>query len=138
MSKKFIYTEDVSSSFQKISFYAQDVKVGSVIEVKYNIHSDRFWVIDDVYFQKTIPVNWMESQVSIPGFFTFNKKLHGGLVVQYDSKVEPKTLFGYQYEVAVDKFNAVDVPAFKREPYIYHPRQYFSFVSYAGTIILKE
>ena len=39
MSKKFIYTEDVSSSFQKISFYAQDVKVGSVIEVKYNIHS---------------------------------------------------------------------------------------------------
>ena len=130
MSRKFIYTEDVSSSLQRISFYAQDVKVGSVIEVKYNIHSDRFWEIDDVFFQKTIPVNWVESQVSIPGFFTFNKKLHGSLHVQYDSKVEPKNLFGYQYEVAVDKFNAVDVPAFKREPYIYYPTQYFSSVSY--------
>ena len=40
MSRKFIYTEEVSSSLQRISFYAQDVKVGSVIEVKYNIHSD--------------------------------------------------------------------------------------------------
>ena len=46
MSREFIYTEDVSSSLQKISFYAQDVKVGSVIEMKYSIHSDRFWEID--------------------------------------------------------------------------------------------
>lgn len=130
MSREFIYTEDVSSSFQKISFYAQDVKVGSVIEMKYSIHSDRFWEIDDVYFQKTIPVNWVESQVSIPGFFTFNKKLHGRLPVQYDSKLEPKNLFGYQYEMVVDKFVAVDLPAFKYEPYIYYPRQYFSFVTY--------
>ena len=130
MSREFIYTEDVSSSFQKISFYAQDVKVGSVIEMKYSIHSDRFWEIDDVYFQKTIPVNWVESQVSIPGFFTFNKKLHGSLPVQYDSKLEPKNLFGYQYEMVVDKFLAVDLPAFKYEPYIYYPRQYFSFVTY--------
>lgn len=130
MSREFIYTEEVSSSFQKISFYAQDVKVGSVIEMKYSIHSDRFWEIDDVYFQKTIPVNWVESQVSIPGFFTFNKKLHGSLPVQYDSKLEPKNLFGYQYEMVVDKFVAVDLPAFKYEPYIYYPRQYFSFVTY--------
>lgn len=130
MSREFIYTEDVSSSFQKISFYAQDVKVGSVIEMKYSIHSDRFWEIDDVYFQKTIPVNWVESQVSIPGFFTFNKKLHGSLPVQYDSELEPKNLFGYQYEMVVDKFVAVDLPAFKYEPYIYYPRQYFSFVTY--------
>ena len=130
MSREFIYTEDVSSSFQKISFYAQDVKVGSVIEMKYSIHSDRFWEIDDVYFQKTIPVNWVESQVSIPGFFTFNKKLQGSLPVQYDSELEPKNLFGYQYEMVVDKFVAVDLPAFKYEPYIYYPRQYFSFVTY--------
>lgn len=130
MSREFIYTEDVSSSFQKISFYAQDVKVGSVIEMKYSIHSDRFWEIDDVYFQKTIPVNWVESQVSIPGCFTFNKKLHGSLPVQYDSELEPKNLFGYQYEMVVDKFVAVDLPAFKYEPYIYYPRQYFSFVTY--------
>ena len=130
MSREFIYTEDVSSSFQKISFYAQEVKVGSVIEMKYSIHSDRFWEIDDVYFQKTIPVNWVESQVSIPGCFTFNKKLHGSLPVQYDSELEPKNLFGYQYEMVVDKFVAVDLPAFKYEPYIYYPRQYFSFVTY--------
>jgi hypothetical protein len=98
--------------------------------MKYSIHSDRFWEIDDVYFQKTIPVNWVESQVSIPGCFTFNKKLHGSLPVQYDSELEPKNLFGYQYEMVVDKFVAVDLPAFKYEPYIYYPRQYFSFVTY--------
>ena len=40
MKKDFIYDEEYSTNYNKVSFYAQDVKVGSVIEVKYKITSD--------------------------------------------------------------------------------------------------
>ena len=130
MNKDYIYDEEYSSSWRKVSFYAQDVKVGSVIEVKYRITSEIYWDIEDVYFQRTVPVNLSEVQVRIPGIFTFNKKMRGSHDVQYESEIEPRTLGSYHYEMGVDKFVAVDVPAFKHEPYIYYPRQYFSAVTY--------
>lgn len=130
MSKDFIYEEDYSSSYHKISFYAQDVKVGSVIEVKYKISSDIYWEIDDIFFQKTIPVNMTEVEVRLPGMFTFNKKLRGGHHVDYETDIEPRTLGSYQYEMGVDKFKSVDIPAFKYEPYIYYPEQFFLAASY--------
>ena len=89
MSKDFIYEEEYSSNYHKISFYAQDVKVGSVIEVKYKVTSDIYWKIDDIYFQKTIPVNMAEVEVRVPGMFTFNKKLRGSHHVDYETDIEP-------------------------------------------------
>lgn len=130
MSKDFIYEDDYSSNYKKVSFYAQDVKVGSVIEVRYKVRSTIYWEIDDVYFQKTIPVNLAESEVRIPGMFTFHKKLRGAHHVDYQTDIEPRTLGSYKYEMGVDKFTAVDIPAFRHEPYIYYPDQYFSAVSY--------
>ena len=130
MSRDFIYDEEYSSSMRLVSFYAQDVKVGSVIEVKFKVASDRYWEIDDVYFQRTVPVNLAEVQVRIPGMFTFNKKMRGFHHVDYTSDIEPRTLGSYHYEMGVDKFTAVDIPAFKYEPYIYYPDQYFSAVGY--------
>lgn len=130
MDKDFIYEEEYSSNYRNISFYAQDVKVGSVIEVKYRVSSDMYWEIDDIYFQKTIPVNLSESQVRLPGMFTFNKKLRGSHPVQHEADIEGRTLGGYQYEMGVDKFTATDVPAFKYEPYVYYHDQFFLAVSY--------
>lgn len=130
MDKDFIYDEDYSTSYRKVSFYAQDVKVGSVIEVKYKVTSNIYWEIDDIYFQNTIPVNIKEVEVRIPGMFTFNKKLRGSHHVDHKLDIEPRTIGQYQYEMGVDKFKSVDIPAFKYEPYIYHHDQYFLAVSY--------
>ena len=130
MDKDFIYEDEYSSDYRKVSFYAQDVKVGSVIEVKYKLRSTIYWSIQDLYFQRTIPVNLSESEVRIPGMFTFHKKLRGSHHVDYASDIEHRALGSYQYEIGVDKFVAVDIPAFKYEPYIYYPEQYFSAVSY--------
>ena len=130
MKKDFIYDEEYSTNYNKVSFYAQDVKVGSVIEVKYKITSDLYWEIDDIFFQNTIPVNVKEVEVRIPGMFTFNKKLRGRYPLEHKVDIESRTLGQYQYEMGVDKFKAVDIPAFKYEPYIYHHEQYFLAVSY--------
>ena len=77
MPKKYIFNEEYSENYRKITFSAQEVKVGSVIEVKYEITNPRYWMIDDIYFQKTIPVNLAEASVRIPEYFTFNKKMNG-------------------------------------------------------------
>ena len=63
MSKQFVYDEEYSDSYRKTSFYAQDVKVGSVIEMKFRFTSQRYWDVGKIYFQREIPVNMMESTV---------------------------------------------------------------------------
>ena len=90
MSRDYIYDEQVSESWRKVSFYAQDVRVGSVIEVKYKVTSDMFWDFDDLVFQKSIPVNLSEAEVRIPGMFTFNKKLRGSHDVGYEADMESR------------------------------------------------
>lgn len=130
MDKDFVYEDEYSSNYRKVSFYAQDVKVGSVIEVKYKVRSTRYWEINDIYFQKSIPVNFSELEVRIPGMFAFHKKQRGAYHIDYTWDKESRALESYQYEVGVDKFTVVDIPAFKYENYIYYPDQYFSAVSY--------
>jgi hypothetical protein len=62
--------------------------------------------------------------------FTFNKKLRGSHHVDYETDIEPRSIGAYQYEMGVDKFRTVDVPAFKYEPYIYYHDQFFLAASY--------
>ena len=130
MDRSFLYEEEESSSYRKLSFYAQNVKVGSVIEVKYKVISELYWEIDDVYLQRTIPVNCAEVEVRIPSMFTFNKKTRGYHHIDYKQEVEAKSLDSFQYRVGFDKYTAVDIPAFKYESYIYYPEQYFAAISY--------
>ena len=134
MPRKYIFTEDYSEYYKQTSFSAQDVRVGSVIEVKYEITSDRFWEVDDVYFQRRIPVNLAECTIMIPQFFTFNKKVNGSLHVDYsvieDSSSIPIPGTSYSYSLYTDKFKIADVPAFKVEPYVYNTSQYLSAVHY--------
>jgi hypothetical protein len=50
--------------------------------------------------------------------------------IDYETDIEPRTLGGYQYEMGVDKFRSVDIPAFKYEPYIYYHEQFFLAAAY--------
>lgn len=134
MPKKYVFTEDFSEKYKKLSFSAQDVKVGSVVEIKYDMTSSIYWEIDDIYFQHSIPVNLAEATVRIPDMFTFNKKMMGYHTVSHESEVESGALASaggsFTYNVNVDKYRAVDMPAFKVEPYLFNAKQYHAFVQY--------
>lgn len=134
MSKQFVYDEEYSDSYRKTSFYAQDVKVGSVIEMKFRFTSQRYWDVGKIYFQREIPVNMMESTVRLPDMFTFNKKMSGYYTPEHSTDYESKTLSlggsPYTYNVNLDRYTVTDLPAFKVEPYVYAPRQYYSSVKY--------
>ena len=134
MPKSAIYDEDYIEDYKKVTFSAVNVKVGSVVEVKYEISSNIYWDIDEVYFQRNIPVNCSECEIRIPKMFTFNKRVHGYHKVDYASDSSTSTISlqagTMPYDIQIDKYSVSDLPAFKKEPYVYHTRQYYSALYY--------
>lgn len=130
MPKKFVFDEKFSDNYRKLTFSAQDVKVGSVIEVKFTIKSSMYWQIDDVFFQRSIPVNLAECTIKIPDCFTFNKKMNGYHQIDYSSDMESFMGGAYTFKIGIDHFKTSDIPAFRLEPFVYNTSQYLSSIHY--------
>lgn len=60
-----------------VEFTVPNVKVGTVIEYEYNIHSQLFWELRDWYAQCEIPVVYAKLDMNIPNFLIFNIEDHG-------------------------------------------------------------
>lgn len=135
MPSKYVFREDFTENYKKLSFSAQEVRVGSVIEIRYTVSSNIYWEIDDIFLQKDIPVNLSECIIRLPEMFEFNKKQLGFNTVKYEYAAESGSLpLGggsvYSYTVNVDKYSAADIPAFKEEPYLYNADQYYTALHY--------
>ncbi len=140
MPKGNVFDGDYVENYKKMTFAAVNVKAGSVIEVKYDIRSDMYWHIDDVYFQRNIPVNLSECEIRIPDMFTFNRKSSGYHDLGYVSETKSSLLHlgsdTFQYNTQIDRYKVIDLPAFKKEPYMYNARQYYASVHYDTKSIL--
>ena len=60
-----------------VEFTVPNVKVGTVIEYEYNIHSQLFWELRDWYAQWEIPVIFAKLDMNIPNYLIFNIEDHG-------------------------------------------------------------
>lgn len=134
MSKNYIFDEEFADNYRKLSFSAQDVRAGSVIEVEYDITSYTFWDFDKVYFQRSIPVNLFEYEVRIPEFAGVNKRVSGYNRINHTSeKVNERYTLGGGYidfTTTVERYSGHALPAMKKEPYSYSFQQYLSAVDY--------
>lgn len=133
MPKKLIFNEPLADEYSKVTWAAQDVKVGSVIECKWNMTSEAYWDIDYIYFQNNIPVNLVEVTVKVPDLFTFNRKMSGYHPIEHyeeSDNTAPAEFGNIAYSYKVDKYVGKDIPAFRREPYLYNARQYMNSVKY--------
>ena len=77
MSKKFDFDEKYAEDVRRRSFSAENVKVGSVIEVAYKFSSPRYYAIDDIDIQLTIPVNQTHIEVGYAEYFGVNRTQRG-------------------------------------------------------------
>ena len=145
MSKKYEFDEKYSDDARRISFTAENVRVGSVIEVTYKFTTPRFFDIDNIYLQLSIPVNETDVTVGHSEYFKVNKSQRGYIMPTYTSDSRLKqTATGdgiLSYQVYTDNFHAVDLPAMYEESFSYCPRQYrtqvlydFSGVSIPGAV----
>lgn len=129
LPKKLIFEEKYSENTNTVSFSAQDVKVGSVVEVQFTVTSPRYWDIGTIYLQGRYPVNTGNIVVDYTDYFNFNKMTRGFLPFKSNKtsqRNEPLVLTsGENLTVTfnTDTYTAWDIPAVKIEKYNYYPDQ---------------
>jgi hypothetical protein len=72
-----IFEEEVNLNWVLTSFTLPNLKVGSIIDIRYKIVSDYIWNIREWQFQYPIPVQWSEYIVTMPEYYVFSKLVHG-------------------------------------------------------------
>ena len=135
MNRKYLFDEKFSDSARRLSFTAENVKVGSVIEVSYEFTSPQFWNIENIEYQQEIPINEMDIDVGYAEYFRMNRTQRGGVrtVNSRDNSQKSIHLGGgdaVTYQVLRDLYKAVDVPALREESYSFCPEQYRGQVLY--------
>ena len=77
LKKSDIVKTKIDDQNYLVEFTVPNVKVGTVIEYEYNIHSQLFWELRDWYAQWEIPVVFAKLDMNIPNYLIFNIEDHG-------------------------------------------------------------
>jgi hypothetical protein len=139
---------DDNLNFTKVTW--PNVRVGSVIEISYQITSDFVFNLQDWEFQAKIPVVWSEYRVRIPEYFFYERYMQGyiGLNVSENSSASSsitinssdrsdgkvtQTTFSQDkidYQENRNRMVAQDVPAFKEEPFMTTEKDFISKINF--------
>jgi len=76
LGKNDIFNEEKNKFWSLQKFTMPNIKVGSVIDLEYQIRSP-YLSISDVQFQFDIPVKKLEYKITIPEYYVFNMKMKG-------------------------------------------------------------
>ena len=142
LKKESIFNERETKYWECIKLSMPQVKIGSVIDLKYSIQSPLIWNLQPWKFQYTIPVQWSHYSVSYPEYFRYNHSSLGyhSLCIRDHKTVNENINFTKSYETGgsalqgggqrraeaqtitymsnVYTYGAKDVPAIKEEPYL--------------------
>lgn len=135
LPKKMIFNEKVSDSEWAVSFSAQNVRVGSVVEVTYTFESPYVADIGTIFLQTTYPINYSEATVSFAEWFYFTRMQRGFVPCQHTSETSNDKLL-YSNGVSIpylrrtDHYVAYDVPALKDASLCFCPEQFMLGVDY--------
>ncbi len=100
-----VFNKKINGRWGEKIFTMPNVKENSIIEWKYTIRSNYFYVIDDVIFQYDIPIKYFKAKINILDHlkfkYWFTNRLHAVV----------STKNGLEVEIE-------DVPALKTEPFV--------------------
>jgi len=105
LKQKDIFTEILNKRWGEKRFTMPNIKENSILEWKYTIESNYFYVIDDVVFQYDIPIKYFKAKIKIIGYLKFKYWFTNKLHAIIDTKK------GLGIEIS-------NVPALKKEPYV--------------------
>lgn len=77
LKKSDIAKTKIDEQHYQVEFTVPDVKVGTVIELEYCVHSELFWLLHDWFAQREIPVVYAKLDMDIPNYLIFNLEEHG-------------------------------------------------------------
>jgi len=132
---KFVNKVNEFWKTMKVTF--PNVKVGSIIELKYVLKSQNLSVLPEFKFQYDIPVDNIEYITEIPEYYIYQRILSGKLKLEMKEEVN----YGYQdYEIKLDKakvsesisykqivtkYSLKNIKALKEEDYVTNIENYY-------------
>ena len=143
LAKEFITDEDIDNTLKVKKFSMPAAKVGSVIEYKYTIVSDYYYNLRDFRFQESIPIAYVNFEAKIPEYFRYNINYQGYATLK-SSKEPDNESFHIRYKddygqaqattvrcnAETLKSEGFNIPAMKREAYLWTINDYITQVSF--------
>jgi len=133
LDRKYVFREKVTDNTFSCSFTAPEVRVGSVVEVAYEIKTERFWDIPELVLQRSYPSNMVSASLEYPDFIHVNRMARGYLTPVYKESQLAKSLRNNVIPsclLITESYSLNDVPAIPREVSSLCPSQYRCAVSY--------
>ncbi|WMX16686.1 hypothetical protein [Aureispira sp. CCB-E] len=119
-----------------IKYAAQDVYVGSIVDIQYSVRTPNLVVLPTWYYQSYIPIQFSFYEFMYPEFIDYKVTANGLVELK---KEENSTLINSdfnggdmnnQYTEINKRFSASNVPAFKTEPFIGSSLNYIGFLDF--------
>ncbi|KGL58830.1 DUF3857 domain-containing protein [Polaribacter sp. Hel1_85] len=119
LSKKSIFKEKKNRSYSIKKIVMPNIKIGTVIEIKYKLISPYANSIDDLEFQYGIPVKKLSYRVEVPEYYTYNKRSKGYYSIPMEKTSKNGTIGSINFRIDVFSYKADNIPALKDdEPFI--------------------
>lgn len=113
LSKDGIFKEKINKYNSKVKITMPNIKEGCIIDVKYVFISPYATSIDDVQFQKGIPIKKLKSQVEFPEYYTFNKMSKGFFNIPMKTSSKHGKIGDTNFNIDVFTFEGSNIPALK-------------------------
>jgi len=139
LEKKYIFDEEINNRYRQMKFSMPNVKVGSIIEFKYDKSSEHIYDLPSWYIQTNIPVIHSSYEVLIPEYFLFNIETRGYENIKVEENPQAQQFNIGESSKGVErvtcqsrniKYTAENVPALKNEPYVWCKSDFTSEVHF--------
>ncbi|MEG1766008.1 MAG: DUF3857 domain-containing protein [Muribaculaceae bacterium] len=132
MNRDLIFKQQITKNTVLLKFSIPAVKVGTIIEYKYTISSERISELRNWYAQSRIPVIYSEYDISIPEYFIFNLETRGYEQLECVKENESVSFLlsasPYGCRASRLKFYGNNMCALKADKYIWCDDDYISHV----------
>ncbi|MDQ5928794.1 MAG: hypothetical protein QG594_572 [Bacteroidota bacterium] len=129
LNSEGVFKTKINKNWKEATITMPNVKVGSVIEFKYELKSQNTSNFPVFNFQQDIPVKKAQYVTEIPGFFVYKAiakrpselKLESKIArgsLNFASKLDPMRSEIVDFEQVNNTFTALNIPALKEEPYV--------------------
>ena len=146
LDEDLIYKQKINENYYLLKFAMPNVKVGSIIEMKYELRSPYPILLKDWEFQNTIPTIFSEQVLTMIPFFNYKIMLQGASKFDEKNIYEDSQLKEYEnltYRDKIYHFVMKDIPAFKSEAFISSQKAYIikldfqlaQYHEYRGSVI---
>lgn len=131
LTSKSIFKDKKSKYYTETKISMPNVKVGSVIDIKYNHYTTYPTRIRDIECQFNIPIKHYIGRVEIPEWLHFKTVSKGFIGIKYKEETRATKIAGIDTKYNIKEYIVNDVPALRDdEPYVDNIDNYRSAISF--------